>query len=90
MRYKGGVGGITIPINKAIDKMDRSRKADITVMGHFHTLTFGDRFIINGSMIGFGVYSDVISAAFERPQQAFFIIDSKHGLTVRAPILLEA
>lgn len=90
VEYQGGVGGITIPINKAIAQWDKGRRANLTVMGHFHQLTFGPGFIVNGSLIGYSPFAVKIKAAPERPAQAFFLVDAQHGLTVRAPILLEA
>lgn len=88
VEYQGGVGGVTIPVNKAIAQWDKGRKAHLTCMGHFHQLIFGSNFIVNGSLIGYAPFSVRIKAEPERPAQAFFLIDAKHGLTVRAPVLL--
>lgn len=87
--YAGGVGGITIPVNKKIAEWDKGRQAYLTVFGHLHTYLSGQRFISNGSMIGYSPFSEWIGAAYEPPVQAFALIDSKHGRTVQAPILLE-
>lgn len=89
VNYQGGVGGITIPINKAVAQWDKQRAAHLTCMGHFHQLTFGSGFVVNGSLIGHNAFATWIKAAPEPPRQAFFLIDSQHGLTVRAPVLLE-
>lgn len=89
INYGGGVGGITIPALKAISNWDRGRQAYLTMFGHFHSLHFHPNFVCNGSALGFSAYSMAIKAAYEPPQQAFCLIDAKHGLTVRAPILLE-
>ena len=35
IRYQGGIGGITIPVNKAIAAWDRIEGADLTVFGHW-------------------------------------------------------
>ncbi len=87
--YGGGIGWITIPINKAIAAWNESIKADLDVFGHFHQLTDNKRFIVNGSLIWYGAYAQRIKAPLERPQQAFFLIDEKYGKTVFAPILVE-
>ena len=48
VRYGGGVGGLTIPLNKAIAGWDTVKKADLTIIGHFHQLTNAGNFIVNG------------------------------------------
>lgn len=88
VKYGGGIGGITIPVNKAIFGWNRGRKADIDVFGHFHQLFDGGNFICNGSLIGYNAYALSIKASPEPPQQAFFLIDRDYGKTVSAPIIL--
>jgi hypothetical protein len=88
IRYGGGIGGITIPVNKAIAQWNKGRKADIEVFGHFHQLFDGGNFICNGSLIGYNAFALSIKASPERPQQAFFLIDRDCGKTVVAPIIL--
>jgi hypothetical protein len=87
IRYWGGVGGITIPVNKAIKQWNDSKHADLDVFGHFHQYLDGGRFVANGSMIGYNAYAIRVKASYERPQQAFFLIDKKRGKTVSAPVL---
>lgn len=79
VRFAGGVGGITIPMNKAIAQWNRLTPADIYVAGHFHQFFDGNIFIANGSMIGYNAYALTIKAAFERPCQVVFGIHSKLG-----------
>jgi hypothetical protein len=88
--YQGGVGGLTIPVIKGIDKWDKGRHAYRTYFGHLHTYFEGPNFTANGSMIGYSPFGEWVKAAYEPPAQAFNIIDSRHGLTARFPILLEA
>lgn len=87
LRYQGGVGGLYIPAGKALAQWNKGRKADLDIFGHFHSLKDGGNFISNGSMIGYNAYAVSIKADFERPQQAFVLIDSKRGRTITAPIL---
>lgn len=89
VRYGGGVGGITIPINKAIAQWDKAIKAYLTVMGHFHTFFDGGNFITNGSLIGYNAYAMSIKASFERPKQALFLIDKTRGKTCVWPVLFD-
>ena len=89
IRYSGGVGGITIPVNKAIAQWDKARQADLDVFGHYHQFFDGGKFVCNGSLIGYNAYALSIKAAHEPARQAFFLIDSEDGKTVVAPIILE-
>lgn len=85
-RYGGGVGGITIPIYKAMARWDTVRKADLTVMGHYHQRTNLHDLIINGSLIGYGPYSLSIGARFEPPAQDLSVFDPKRWRGVSMPL----
>lgn len=89
VRYQGGVGGLTIPMNKAIDQWNKAKSADVYVCGHFHTLLDGGNFVANGSMVGWNAYAIAIKAKFEKPKQVIFLIDKKRGKTITAPILFD-
>jgi hypothetical protein len=80
-KYGGGVGGILIPINKAIQRWDTVRRADLTCMGHFHQYHDQESLVVNSSLIGFNPYALSIGARYEDPSQAFFLVDSKRGKT---------
>lgn len=41
VKYAGGVGGITISMNKAVAQWNRTRVADIYCCGHFHQVFDG-------------------------------------------------
>jgi hypothetical protein len=86
IRYQGGIGGISIPVNKAIHQWNQARKADLDVFGHWHQLLDGRTWIANGSLIGFNAYAIKIKAAFERPSQQLFLIEKELGRTVTAPV----
>jgi len=91
IKYGGGVGGITIPVNKAIAQWNKEKKADLDVFGHYHQLklhTGSDNFVCNGSNIGYNAYAISIKAAYELPSQAFFLLDEKRGKTISAPIFV--
>lgn len=89
VRYQGGVGGITIPMNKAIDQWNKAKYADIYVNGHFHQFFDGGNFVANGSMVGWNAYAIAIKAKFEKPKQVLFLIDKKRGKTVTCPIYFD-
>lgn len=88
--YGGGVGGITIPVNKAIAQWNMGDKSvNLDVFGHFHTFIDAGNFVANGSLIGYNDFAVRIKAAFEKPQQAFFLINKKwNAKTMVTPIFL--
>lgn len=84
--YSGGVGGISIPINKAVAQWDVSRRCDYHHFGHWHQYKDDGRWIVNGSVIGYNAYAMSVKATPEPPQQAFYLLDSKRGKTCKSPI----
>lgn len=87
IKYNGGVGGLTIPLRKAIMEMDKSFKADFNFMGHYHTFYEATQNCqVNGSGIGYGPYAQRINAPSEPPMQGFRMLHSKYGFTVKMPI----
>jgi hypothetical protein len=88
MSYGGGVGSIYIPVRKAIAQWQKIKPANLDVFGHFHNYKIdGDLFVLNGSLIGFNAFALAIKADYEKPRQAFFLIDKKRGKTVHCPIM---
>jgi len=86
LKYNGGIGGLTIPVRKAIAEWDKGCKADMTFFGHWHTSHLDRMFCSNGSIVGYAPYAVSIKASFEAPQQAFMLFDSKRGLSSYRPI----
>jgi len=85
-KYGGGVGGITIPIYKALARWQTVRQADLTCMGHFHQRTSLSDLIINGSLIGYSPYSLDIGARFEPPAQEFSILEPRRFRGLSMPL----
>ena len=80
IRYAGGVYGLALPASKAIAAWDVSRRADLTIFGHYHTWGWlrGGRYVSNGSVIGYSPYAVFIKAnSNERPCQGLVVVD--HG-----------
>ncbi len=90
IKYGGGVGGVYIPLNKAINQYNKARHADLDVLGHFHQQRDGGNFLINGSLIGFNAFALSIRADFEKPRQLLFLLDKKRGRTCTWPILVDS
>lgn len=79
VRYQGGIGGIHVPLNKAIAAWNATQHADLTCLGHWHQFSWGraGRYVSNGSVIGHSAYAVRIKATYEPPCQAAIVID--HG-----------
>jgi hypothetical protein len=89
IKYGGGMGGITIPVLKAIAAWNQAERADLDVFGHFHQLINYGNFVANGSLIGYNDFAVRIKAAFEQPQQAFFLVNREwNSKSVSAPVFL--
>ena len=86
IRYAGGVGGIYVPVLKAINQWNKAIHATLDIFGHFHQLRDGHTFLVNGSLIGYNVFGLSIKADYEKPRQAFTVIDAKRGRTFTCPI----
>jgi len=86
--YHGGVGGISIPVNKAVWKWSNIKRVKLDVFGHFHQCKEDHMWVSNGSVIGFNAYAMGIKADYEPPRQRFLVIEEDKGLTFNMPILL--
>lgn len=89
LKYQGGIGGLTIPVEKAIAAWNKGRHADLDIFGHWHTSQQNPKWISNGSLVGHNSYSIAIKAPYEPPQQTYFLFDAKRGRTGTWPIFLE-
>jgi hypothetical protein len=90
MNYGGGVGGITIPVNKSIAQWNKGVKADLDCFGHFHTRLDGGNFVSNGSLIGYNAYALRIKADYEVPAQQLFLVNKKYNTKgVVTPIFVD-
>jgi len=83
IRYQGGIGGLTVPANNRINGWNTARKADFDFFGHHHTTHWdkANRFIANGTIMGFSPISLRYKVKYEPPQQTFILMDKQRGLT---------
>lgn len=88
IKYQGWVGWITIPMNKAIGQRQKAKQADVYNSGHRHQLRDWGLWVTNGSVIGYNNYAESIKADYEQAKQLMFLINSKYGKTITAPIIL--
>lgn len=88
VNYWGGVGGLTIPLNKACAAWNTDVRADWHAIGHFHQAIDLGHAIVNGSLIGWAPFSKWIKAAYNPRDcsQHFSLIDSRRGRCHSTPI----
>jgi len=89
LRYQGGVGGLSIPVNKAIAQWNKSTPVDFDIFGHWHTFSWNyNNWISCGSLMGFSEYSLSIKADYQAPTQTFIVLDRNYGVTSALPVFL--
>jgi len=88
IKYGGGVGGIDVPVRRAIMQKNLTEHADYDVMGHWHQLRNLGHIIINGSLIGYNSFADWCKFRFEKPRQAFFLYNKEDDIFGYNPIRL--
>lgn len=85
--YRGGVGGISIPVNRQIRVWDEGQKADLTIFGHLHTAEANlKRYLAVGSLIG--VTPNGLRFGYEPPTQAMLTVEKTKGITGYYPIFV--
>lgn len=85
--YKGGVGGIGVPVNRQIRQWNEGYKADLTVFGHLHTAEANlKRYLAVASMIG--VTPNGLRFEYEPPTQAMLTVEKTKGITGYYPIFV--
>ena len=91
IRFGGGVGGLTIPANKAIANWNISRRVSLDVFGHWHCFSWLPyRFVANGCLIGHNAFADRIKAEYQPPSQSLVIIDHDHNRATKVlPIFVK-
>lgn len=80
--YNGGQGGITVPLKKKVDKWDKGIRANVTLLGHFHTFVDYQYAVINGSLIGYNSFAQHLGFEYEPPQQGLLLIDKEQNRKV--------
>lgn len=62
---------------------------DTIVMGHWHQLMQTQKFIVNGSLIGYNEYAYNNNYGFEPPRQALWITHPERGITFHMPVQVD-
>lgn len=87
--YQGGVGGISIPINKSIAAWNKAEAAELDIFGHFHQSKEDRWWVSNGSLIGYGPFSVAIKADYEEPSQSLVVISRTRGKILNTRVYCE-
>lgn len=82
IKYQGGVGGISIPVNKAINEWNKSERADFDIFGHWHQHLKSRRWCACNCLIGYNAYAQSIKAEFSDPTQTLLVFDAKRPVPV--------
>lgn len=85
-RFGGGVGGITVPMLKALAKWETVRRASLTCIGHWHQRINLPNVMVNSSLIGFNSYAMDIAASFEPPSQSLRMLEPKRFCSTDIPL----
>jgi hypothetical protein len=90
IKFQGGVGGLTVPLNKYTMRMDQINQAFYNFVHHYHSLSYPNtKTTVNGSIVGYDPYAMSIGCSYEPPVQSFQLLDSQRGMTIKAPIFCE-
>jgi hypothetical protein len=75
-KFGGGIGGITVPMFRAMGRWEKTKHADLTCMGHWHQRYCLPDCMVNGSLIGLDSFAMSIGASFEPPVQSMRMLDA--------------
>lgn len=90
IRYMGGVGGIAVPLNRAIGSTMRADPVNFDILAHHHSLNYSPLWMINGSLIGYAGYPLYKRLPYDPPQQGMFFVDQERKkISSMAPIWVE-
>ncbi len=86
VKFNGGVGGLAVPLKRAIGRWNNRRKADCWILGHYHSFTVDWDFTVNGSLVGYDAFALSIAASYQPPVQGFMLIGPPYGKILTLPI----
>lgn len=89
IKYQGGVGGISIPVNKAIAAWNRSKAAHIDYFGHWHQYIDQWNWTSCGCLCGYNDFSVAIKAEYQPPTQTLSLITRGRGKVATMPVYLD-
>lgn len=85
-KYSGGIGGIMVPMLRAIANWESVKRADLTCMGNWHQRICLPTAMVNGSLIGYNTFAMMIGARFEPPVQSMRMLDARRWCSTDVPL----
>lgn len=85
-KYAGGIGGITVPLFRAMGRWEKTKHADLTCMGHWHQRYCLPDCMVNGSLIGYNAYAMAGGFPFEPPAQSLRMLDAQRWCGTDIPL----
>jgi predicted phosphodiesterase len=87
----GGIAGLLSPLMVGAHKKSKRQQAvqdpfDYMMVGHWHQYAYFKNIIVNGSLKGYDEYAFINNFDFEPPQQAYFLVQPDHGITISGPL----
>lgn len=80
VKYNGGVGGITVSLNKKVANWDKTQKCDMNFMCHYHQAHMpNSKTMMNGSLVGYNGMALFYGFEYERAQQSFIMYHPEYG-----------
>lgn len=81
IQYNGGLGGVTIPLRKAVMNWDMTTQADENLLGHFHqSYKPLQNAMMNGSLCGYDPFAmSVVKAPYQAPYQSMEMLIEGRG-----------
>lgn len=79
IRYGGGIGGISIPVNKKVAAWNQRQRAAVDFFGHWHQYHDWGPWVSCNCLIGYSAYAMEIGAEWQPPSQTFAVVSRKHG-----------
>lgn len=86
IRYSGGVGGISIPVNKKLSQWNKARVAALDVFGHYHQFVDCWRWVCCGCLVGYNQYAVSVGAEYQEPTQTLIVMSKEYGKVMAIPI----
>jgi len=87
IKSSGGIGGLTIPLYKQIHRWNDTNPAYYNFMCDKHVYSNPTPDCqVNGSLKGYDAYAISHGFKMQPPIQSFTLLDSKYGITIKAPV----
>ena len=89
IQFQGGVGGVHIPLRKKIAQWNKSKRAALDILGHFHQYADDYYYVLAGCLVGYNAYANFIGAEPQSPTQTLVVMDRSVGKVACLPIFCD-